>query len=229
MPYLLQRLHILCKAQLHHRLDQLEDPELLLKQGVRELHEQVRRFRVAAVEALAWEKRLGAQREDIGKRIRQWQVRAEQALRQNDDELARQALARRLELERSIEEIAADLAKARRTSERLRSQLEELEQRWRRACQEQARLAARRRLAVARRALHATQLELAEDGSVDLPYAMERMIAQVEELEARAEALAALDSGEDSLESRLDGQAEHSRVEEELAALKRRLADADCA
>lgn len=45
MPSILRRLQILWNAQAHYQLDQIEDPEVMLRQTVRELHDPVRAAR----------------------------------------------------------------------------------------------------------------------------------------------------------------------------------------
>lgn len=223
MPSILRRLQILWNAQAHYQLDQIEDPEVMLRQAVRELHDQVRAARAALVDALTWEKRLNNRLADNTQTTTSWRERAERAMRTGDEAYARIALGRQLELEDALPTLERDLKQAQRVRERIQQQCETLEQKWRIACQEQSRLSARRHLA--KTEAHLQTQAINSSYSLDVDDSLDQLRQEVEVLEARAEAINSYNHGDDTLCHGLRSQPDSSRVDAALNALRQRVAD----
>lgn len=83
-------------------LDQLDNPKKSLELTIREMGDQLRGAQRHLVQSVAAEKQLRQRIETLDAEVARWEERAELAVRQGDDELARQALAqkRRLVAER---------------------------------------------------------------------------------------------------------------------------------
>ena len=89
---ILDRISTIVKANVHDLLDRAEDPEVMLDQYIRELESGVMEAREELINAMADEKRLAAKLEERKRRVRDWEDKAEQALRIDREETARAAL-----------------------------------------------------------------------------------------------------------------------------------------
>lgn len=89
---ILDRITTIVKANVHDLLDRAEDPEIMLDQYIRELESGVMEAREELINAMADEKRLAAKLEERKRRVRDWEEKAEQAVRIGRDETARAAL-----------------------------------------------------------------------------------------------------------------------------------------
>jgi len=89
---ILDRISTIVKANVNDLLDRAEDPEIMLDQYIRELESGVLEAREELINAMADEKRLAAKLEERKRRVRDWEERAEQAVRIGRDETARAAL-----------------------------------------------------------------------------------------------------------------------------------------
>jgi phage shock protein A len=89
---ILDRISTIVKANVHDLLDRAENPEVMLDQYIRELESGVMEAREELINAMADEKRLAAKLEERKRRVRDWEEKAEQALRIGREETARAAL-----------------------------------------------------------------------------------------------------------------------------------------
>jgi phage shock protein A len=220
----LRRVGDVIGANLNDLVDRLDDPEVMLRQAVREMDDAIAGATAAAARAIAGERRLA---EELARRERQagrWQARAEQAVAGAADDLARRALARRLEHESTGAALREQWAAAREASGSLRRQVEAMKARRDEASGQLAALAARRRAADACRALRGL------GAGPDSPFGARgfarfaRLREAVELAEAEARATVELHIGAvDDLEADLAAHDDERRVEAELAAIKEAL------
>lgn len=138
-------------ANLNDLIDQFEDPERMLRQAIREMEAAVSSALDGAVQVIASEKLLTRQLETERYAADQWHQRAQQALAAEDEPLARQAVARKLEHQQLAAALADQQAAAIETSQRLRRQVDALRARLAEARRKLAALVARQRAAAARR------------------------------------------------------------------------------
>ena len=89
---ILDRISTILKANINDLLDQAENPEIMLDQFIRDLESGVSQAREELVNAMADEKRLSAKVEERKRQVRDWESKAEQAVRLGKDEAARSAL-----------------------------------------------------------------------------------------------------------------------------------------
>ena len=89
---ILKRISTIMKANIHDLLDRAEDPEVMLEQYVRDLESGVNEVREELVNAMANERRLAAKLEQRNRQVRDWEEKAEQAIRLEKDNIARSAL-----------------------------------------------------------------------------------------------------------------------------------------
>nr|MBC7244901.1 PspA/IM30 family protein [Chloroflexota bacterium] len=89
---ILERISMIMKANINDLLDRAENPEVMLEQYIRDLESGVNESREELVNAMADEKRLAAKLEERKRQVREWEEKAEQAVRLGKDEAARSAL-----------------------------------------------------------------------------------------------------------------------------------------
>jgi len=89
---ILDRISTIVKANVHDLLDSAEHPEIMLDQYIRDLESGVNEAREELVNAMADEKRLAARLEQRKRQVREWQEKADQAVRLEKDNVARSAL-----------------------------------------------------------------------------------------------------------------------------------------
>ncbi len=94
---LFRRIGDIVAANLNDLVDRFEDPEVMLKQAIREMETMIEDATAAAARAIAGERLLARDLSDHQENARRWEARAEEAVRNGDDELGRQAIARALE------------------------------------------------------------------------------------------------------------------------------------
>jgi phage shock protein A len=150
---ILSRCSDILVANLHVLLDKAENPEAMIGQAIREMEDDLAVARGNAASAIAAERRLSRDLTEQRSGIEFWQTKARAAVSANRDDLARVALARRKELERSAAELATQHTAAAETSTQVRTSLHALETNLMVARRKQRSLIARYRAAQARQAL----------------------------------------------------------------------------
>ena len=114
---LITRMSRLFAADLHAVLDRMEEPEILLKQGIREMEVAV----AAAEHELAALRRQSAHveaaRSDAGAQLAATQNELDVCLDADNDTLARSVIRRRLQLQRTLAELTAAFERLQRTIE----------------------------------------------------------------------------------------------------------------
>jgi phage shock protein A len=223
MQTLLQRINTLVSANAHHLVDQLEEPERMLAQALRDLDQEMLRVKSRAVRALAAEKLLGRQIDQLGTRAGDCATTAERALLAGNEDRARLALERQLAAESDAKALEPTLERAKQNSATLRRQLDLLRDARRRAAHKRLALTSRHRLAQAQRAAAAT-LDAQPVCSIDDAWGrmgdLEDRIA-AEEAEAEA-AVEITDAGLDA--NPCDpGSPDRQAVDDALEALRTRL------
>ena len=222
---LISRINDLLLANAHHAIDHAENPEVMLKQVIRDMDSNIQDARTAVVSAVAGEKQLGFQVEHHRRVAADLERKAESALKAGREDLAREALARRIDHER----IAADLERSRAGASeicaRLKSQLDTLLAKRADAFRRKEVLIARQRAAEARsrltRSLAAANID---DTSGEK---LTRMQQRVVEMEAEAAAVIEVLEEPRQVEKGIVEIETAAQVDEALAALTARLAPRD--
>lgn len=225
MANLFKRINDLISANINDLLDRVEDPERMLKQVIREMEEAVNRTREAVVDAIASEKRLKMELDQQRTQAAEWLRRAEDALRQGNEALARSALTRKQEYENTVASLDTSWQAARTTSERLKSELKSLENKLEEAQRKRSTLVVRQRAAQARDQLGRTELDLRAGLNAHAEFA--RLEDRVMDMEARTAAWSEVRSESEQLDSEFRELRIQTEVESELARLKERLKDSD--
>ena len=126
---ILNRISTLIKSNLNSAVDKMSDPgrEIDVLVAEMEAHQKQARAEVQAV--LALEKRDQKRAEGLKRTIDEWTQRAERALQAGDENLAKEALGRRVELEGELRELESNIAQQRANVDDLTIALRALDQR----------------------------------------------------------------------------------------------------
>lgn len=217
-----KRISDIISANLNELAEEYEDPELMLKQAVREMEESIADATQQTAKAMANEKTLSRELERNRQLSSQWRERAEKAVTSGDDELARKALCRKNEHQKLIAALEDQLESARDAAETLRRQLEGMKAKVAEAKRNLTTLSARKRAADFRKRMeHTTSGGTAElDDNAFAKF--ERLKNRVEQAEAEAEALAELRGGQAAPPEEPEMDENDADVAAELAELKRK-------
>jgi len=228
---LLARASKLLKANINHLLDSAEDPEVMVKELIRDMEAAVTELRRETVNAVARQKELERKSKEAGERAVDLEQKAALALDHGDEVLARRILGSRIEASRLHDRLTDDLERATVFAQRIKSDLRRMQQQVDTARSKKDELVRRKRAATARlktleAARRSTQAVGAAGGQVvDLQghaVAFDGYADAIHEMESRAEASGELEDSENEGERRLEELVRTTEVEEELERLKKR-------
>lgn len=216
---LLDRLGRVIRANLNELISQAEDPEKILEQTVIEMQDDLIKLRQAVAQAIATQKRTERQSSQSQINADEWYRRAELALQKGDEALAREALSRRQAYQETAQVLQEQLDQQRDIIGKLKQNMRTLESKLAEAKTKKDMYIARVRSAQASQRLNEM---LGNTGTRDSRAALDRMEQKVLQMEAQADAVAELNTG-DNLEKRFNAL-ESNSVDAELDALKVHLA-----
>ncbi|NMF83782.1 PspA/IM30 family protein [Nodosilinea sp. P-1105] len=216
---LLDRAWRALRANLTGLVNDAEDPEKVLEQALADMQTNLIQLRQAVAQAIATQKRTERQSAQAKSTAKEWYNRAELALQEGSEDLARQALARRQGYLESAQAMDAQIGEQQQVVTKLKDNMRRLEVKIAEAKTKKDLYIARARSAEASQRI---QDMIGQTGTNSSMVAFERMEERVMDLEAKAEALEEL-SG-DPLERQFAAlENNHSPVDNELAAMKARL------
>lgn len=221
MANLFKRISDVIAANLNDLVDRVEDPERMIKQLIREMEENIASAREGVIDALASEKQLAKELEHQRRQAEDWQQRARRAMEAGNETLAREALLRRKEHDGIVTNLEASWQSARRSSERLKTQLRALEAKLEEARLKKGSLVARQRAAQAREQMD--QVNDRFQTGLNLNQSFGRMADKVGEMEARMEAREELYGDYSQVEREFLKLETDSELEAELAALRKQV------
>jgi phage shock protein A len=213
------RLSDLIVANINALLDKAENPERMLAQIIREMEEGLGTARQQAATAIALDRRLTRELHQHQHEAMHWKEQARLALGSNREDLARQALARKIEHDDLVRGLLTQCSSAQETSSQVRAALRALELRLAEARRKQKTLLARHRAAKIRLEVQRTAVSVAPDpGTSFAKFARieEKLIDAEDHLLAQAEVCCL----PGNLDAELAGLETSKRIDEELAALK---------
>lgn len=218
----LDRAKLIVKAQIGDLLTKLEDGQKTRQLALEEVRGDIRGIKSLVVNAIADLKLIERQIEETDSEAEKWEERAAFALQKSEEDLARRALSRKHELTRRAERYRDQLTAQRDTIDTLRSGLKSLESKLDEMRFDTARLDVQEKLS-RQSTLGATSGSnyVTGDGAFD---AYDRLVEQVRDLEAHAEAIDELMQG-DKLEQEFHALERKNEVDKDLAALKSKLSE----
>ena len=218
MSSLIARIRNVVNANAHHAVDQTENPEIMVKQVLREMREHLAKARHSQVFARAAEKRLAREHEQQTEQATIWRGKAEAALKAGDEQSARDALSRAVELEQHAQSLSAPLEKARLATARAGERIVALEKRLDSTRRQFLMLRSRQRVAETGRMLSKT-LGTDVRGN-DFETRIEEMTLRVDDLECEADAAIDFDLEVTQPVSNIDSVIHEKTVDDALEQLK---------
>lgn len=209
------RISRLVRANVNDALDGAEDPEKMLQQLIRDMSDEIRQARGQVATMIAQEKELAADKSEADRNASEWQRRAELAVAQGKDDLAREALRRKRDSEENARIYGEQLVAQQHTVTRLKNQLQDLENKLDQMESKRDALIARSRRAKAQQQVSETISNLPNGNASSEFERFERRIRTSEAKAAASAEMAELDSDDEF--AALD---KDFGVEDELAALK---------
>ena len=195
------RLGTLIKSNINDLITKAEDPEKMLSQVLIEMQQQLVEAKKAVAIAIADEKKLQKQYTAETDKSKEWERKAMVAVRAGDDNLARQALARKQEHETIANQFQQQWIAQKQAVEKLKDALRLLNNKIEEAKRKKNILIARKKRAEAQQQIANTMQGLGNTSAFDT---FDRMAERIQLMEAEAEAGAEL-AGElsgDTLESK---------------------------
>jgi len=195
------RLGTLIKSNINDLITKAEDPEKMLSQVLLEMQQQLVEAKKAVAVAIADEKKLQKQYTAETDKSKEWERKAMVAVRAGDDNLARQALARKGEHETIATQFQQQWISQKQAVEKLKDALRLLNNKIEEAKRKKNILIARKKRAEAQQQIANTMQGLGDTSAFDT---FDRMAERIQLMEAEAEAGAEL-AGElsgDTLESK---------------------------
>ncbi len=220
MAGIFERMSMILRANINDILDRAEDPEKMLEQIIRDMESAILDARAQVQEMLAQQKLLEAEVRDTQKLVDEWQRKAEMAVAQNRDDLAREALKRRNDYQAQLEVYQAQLADQEALVAKLRSELSELESKYDSAKRNKDTLIARQRAARAREDMAKKSAQIQQIPNYSSEFG--RMEQRVREQEARAAAASEMNETATSVDREF-ASLEDPAIEDELAAMKAKM------
>lgn len=227
MATLLSRIRGLVVAQAHHTVDQVEDPQVMSHQLVRDLTTELAAANRGLVAALGAERQLQRSRERMAQEGADWERTAETLLRKGEESMTREALERAVSLSQGAEALAQPLERAGRMVERLRSQVARLRSELGRVRQRVAVIDVHQ--AAARALRSAGQADDAYTRAMDRAQELDRYERKSETTDCESEAAGELLDEQDRLERSVARVNADAAVDQAMAALRRKVAEAPAA
>jgi len=212
----------LVKSNLNSALSSLEDPEKVLEQAVNDMQRDLTKVRQAYAEVSASSKRAEEQMKLAESEAAKWYSRAQLALEKGEEDLAREALARRQQQLELVDNLRNQVEGNSAAVTSLYDSMKELEVKMSEAKSKKDQIIARARTAKASTKVNDM---LAGVGSGNSMAAFEKMSAKVDQLEAEAEVSKQLSmtssSGKGTDLDAAFKRLERGGVDDELAKMKR--------
>jgi len=222
MASLFTRIRNVVVANAHHQVDQIENPQIMAGQVLRDLGDEVQATRRSLVAALGAERHLLRQRESMQKEAADWEGKAERLLESGDEKLSRNALERAVSLKSAAGTLEHAVATAQRTTSRLREQMQRLRSEWDNTRNRVAVIHANQAAAEALGSV--TQASDAYSRAMDRVQSLDELSRKAGGMEAAADAAAELLNEQESLERAVSAHDQAAEVEAAMAALRQRLA-----
>ncbi len=217
------------QAATHTVVDQLERPEIMLDQAIRDKEKQIREAKKAVQGCIATERQTKAMMERERAEQLEWESKAEAALKAGRDDLAVKALSRATEHEQKASSLEGNWSEQRKTLDGLKQDISSFDDQLSEYRRNKDFILAQSKAAAVKKSIYEAKAKISQSGDVD--NLMERLKAKAERAGYEAEAaqeLAEAQTG-DRLEAEfggLEAKTSSTEVQQKLDALKAKLAEA---
>ncbi|TVY07666.1 PspA/IM30 family protein [Paenibacillus cremeus] len=216
-----KRLRDLTMASINDMLDKAEDPVKMLNQFLRDMEEDIAEAETAVAKQIAIEKKFKQQYEEVAEIVAKREEQALKALEAGNEDLARRALQDKKEQTANRDEFKKQYDIAKENADRLRNQLSEMKDEFSKMKNKKDLLVARAEAAKAQKQINQAMSGFGTDNAAK---GFDRMSEKVLQLEAEAEASNELRSKGKSLDDEFNALGKNDGVDDELAALRAKLA-----
>jgi phage shock protein A len=212
---LIDRILRVIRANINALIGQAEDPEKILEQTVTDMQSDLVQLRQAVASAIATQKRTERQAIQAQSTAEEWYRRAQLALQQENETLAREALTKRKSYQETAAAMKAQIEQQNTVVVRLKQDMQTLESKIGEAKTKKDMYIARARSAQASQKINEMLGGINTSNSLS---AFDRMEEKVLQLEAQSEAIAEL--GTDDLQKKFAALEAGNDIDTELAAMK---------
>lgn len=210
------RLSDILKSNINDLLDKAEDPEKMVKQIIIDMQKELTTATQNLGKAKASERLAQKKMDDAVKVAASWESKAKAALSQGNQDLAKQALAKKVRADEEVATYTEMYESISTQTDAIEDQVEVLKAKLDEAKSRQAMLIARSQMADTKKALAKSQ------GGFDGASALEkfdRMEEKIQRKEAEADAFAEIGGGDADLVESFDQIEKDAKVDAELARL----------
>ncbi|SRR5579883_842583 len=215
---LIDRIQRVVRANLNSFISKSNDPEKLLEAIVLEMQDNLLELRQAIAQAIATQKRIERQVMQAHSAAEEWYRRAQLALQQDNEPLAREALTKRQGYQKTATTLSNQIEQHITVVDRLKKDMRTLEFKIAEVKTKKDMYIARARSAQASYKLQEMLSGVSNSSSLN---AFEQMEEKVMQLEAQTEALSKL--GTDDLHSSFTSVQSGNAIEAELSSMKGQL------
>src|SRR4030088_2008130 len=141
---ILDRVSTLLRANINDMIDRAEEPKKVVKQLIADMNNQLLQVKTQVAASIADEKQLYQRYQDNEAKASDWQQRAELAVEKSQDDMAREALARRNSFQQTADGFKTQYDQQAQQVEQLKEALHQLEAKIQDAQTKQELLIARR-------------------------------------------------------------------------------------
>lgn len=208
------------RANLNSLIGSTEDPEKVLEQTVLEMQENLMQLRRGVAQAIAIQKRTERQAAAADSTAEEWYRRAQLALQQGNEPLAKEALTKRQVYQQTAKALVEQRLEQNALVDKLKQDMRTLELKISEAKTKKDMFIARARSAEASAKLQEMLNGVSSTSSLN---AFERMEDKVLQIEAQSEAMAQL--GGDDLQKKFASLESSNDIDAELAAMKMQVFD----
>ena len=194
------RISTLFRSNINDLISRAENPEKMLNQLITDMKTQLGKAKQEAAAAIADEKRLQADAEQLKKQAEDWERRAMLAVQEGRDDLATQALMRYNEALQGAQQLHETWVRHKAETEQLKVSLRQLHDKIEEAKRKKNILVARAKRAEAQQRIQQTMAGMSDKSAFE---SFERMTEKIEDIERKALAAAELQqefSGDDLMQ-----------------------------
>lgn len=216
------RMKTLIKANVNDLASKAENPELVLKQLILDMEDQLRQAKIEVRDSITDKKRLKKKRDIALQKAQDWEKKAMMAVKANEDGLAREALSRKQEYDRQAEELQENWEIQNANVEKLKSSLKQLDSKIKEARSRKSQLVARMQRVETVNSMSTTGGAVGKNTAFE---SFERSAAKIDDFENSVEAEAELSDGlrAQELDTKFSGLEEEHGADDALAALKAKM------
>ncbi len=232
-----QRITKLVEANVNSMLDKAEDPEVMVRQIIREMEESIIELRRETVKAVGARKLLEKKMLLLDEKSADLQQKATLALENGNEDLARKLLEQKIDVEKENNQLANEVETATYLADKMKQDLVKLEDQVQIARRQKEELI-RRKLAAERKMNATGAIRKTRDALEALTGATNSADANINAIEAQKDKILQLEAEAEAMEELMEGKSadaesekelekmiQSKAVEDELAKLKKMLSD----